>query len=51
MLAVKSTNIQDNFKEWCDRINMEETIAISFLKNETLFYVFLIYKKYFTKKV
>ena len=28
MLAVKSVNVRDNFKEWCDKISMGETVEI-----------------------
>lgn len=34
MLAVKSANIRDNFKEWCDKISMGETVVISRPRNE-----------------
>ncbi len=28
MLAVKSVNVRDNFKEWCDKISMGDTVVI-----------------------
>ena len=34
MLAVKSVNVRDNFKEWCDKISMGETVVISRPRNE-----------------
>lgn len=36
MLAVKSVNVQDNFKEWCDKISMGETVVISRPRNENI---------------
>ena len=39
MLAVKSANIQDNFKEWCDKISMGETVVISRPKNENIYMI------------
>ena len=35
MLAVKSVNVRDNFKEWCDKISMGETVVILCFKGET----------------
>lgn len=37
MLAVKTANIRDHFKEWCDKINMGETIVISRPRNENIY--------------
>lgn len=39
MLAVKSANIRDNFKEWCDKISMGETIVISRPRNENIYMI------------
>lgn len=39
MLAVKSANIRDNFKEWCDKINMGETVVISRPRNENIYMI------------
>lgn len=39
MLAVKSVNIRDNFKEWCDKINMGETVVISRPRNENIYMI------------
>ena len=39
MLAVKSVNVRDNFKEWCDKINMGETIVISRPRNENIYMI------------
>lgn len=39
MLAVKSVNVQDNFKEWCDKINMGETVVISRPRNENIYMI------------
>ena len=36
MLAVKSVNVRDNFKEWCDKISMGETVVISRPRNENI---------------
>lgn len=37
MLAVKSMNVRDHFKEWCDRISDGETIVISRPKNKNIY--------------
>ena len=37
MLAVKSVNVRDNFKEWCDKISMGETVVISRPRNENIY--------------
>lgn len=39
MLAVKSVNVRDNFKEWCDKINMGETVVVSRPKNENIYMI------------
>lgn len=39
MLAVKSVNVKDNFKEWCDKISMGETVVISRPKNENIYMI------------
>ncbi len=39
MVAVKSVNVRDNFKEWCDRIHMGETVLISRPRNENIYMI------------
>lgn len=39
MLAVKSANVRENFKEWCDKISMGETVVISRPKNENIYMI------------
>ena len=39
MLAVKSVNIRDNFKEWCDKISMGENVVISRPRNENIYMI------------
>ncbi|MDE7432078.1 MAG: type II toxin-antitoxin system Phd/YefM family antitoxin [Lachnospiraceae bacterium] len=39
MLAVKSVNVRDNFKEWCDRISMGETVVVSRPHNENIYMI------------
>lgn len=39
MLAVKSANIRNNFKEWCDKISMGETVVISRPRNENIYMI------------
>lgn len=39
MLAVKSVNVRDNFKEWCDKISMGETVVISRPRNENIYMI------------
>lgn len=39
MLAVKSANVRDNFKEWCDRISMGETVVISRPQNKNIYMI------------
>lgn len=39
MLAVKSMNVRDNFKEWCDRIILGETVVVSRPKNENIYMI------------
>ena len=39
MLAVKSVKCRDNFKEWCDKISMGETVVISRPRNENIYMI------------
>lgn len=39
MLAVKSVNVRDNFKEWCDKISQGETVVISRPRNENIYMI------------
>lgn len=39
MLAVKSANVRDHFKEWCDKITKGETVVISRPKNENIYMI------------
>ena len=39
MLAVKSINVRDNFKEWCDKISMGETVVISRPQSENIYMI------------
>lgn len=39
MLAVKSANVRDNFKEWCEKISMGETVVISRPRNENIYMI------------
>ena len=39
MVAVKSINVRDNFKEWCDKISMGETVVISRPRNENIYMI------------
>ena len=39
MLAVKSVNVRDNFKEWCDKISNGETVVISRPRNENIYMI------------
>lgn len=39
MLAVKSVNVRDNFKEWCDKIIMGETLVVSRPRNENIYMI------------
>jgi len=39
MLAVKSANVRDNFKEWCDKISKGETVVISRPRNENIYMI------------
>mgnify|MGYP001106128167 CR=1 FL=1 len=39
MLAVKSVNVRENFKEWCDKISMGETVVISRPRNENIYMI------------
>ena len=36
MIAVKSMNVRDNFKDWCNRVINGETIIVSRPKNENI---------------
>ena len=39
MLAVKSVNVRNNFKEWCDKIIMGETLVVSRPRNENIYMI------------
>lgn len=39
MLAVKSVNVRDHFKEWCDKISQGETVVISRPRNENIYMI------------
>ena len=39
MLAAKSMDIRDNFKDWCDKISMGETVIISRPHNENIYMI------------
>lgn len=39
MLAVKSANVRDNFKEWCDKISKGETVVISRPRNQNIYMI------------
>lgn len=39
MLAVKSVNVRDNFREWCDKIVNGETVVISRPHNENIYMI------------
>lgn len=36
MLAVKSMDVRDNFKEWCNKVISGETLVVSRPKNENV---------------
>ena len=36
MLAVKSMDVRENFKEWCNKVTGGETIVVSRPKNENV---------------
>ncbi len=36
MIAVKSMNVRDNWKEWCNKVFNGETIIVSRPKNENI---------------
>ena len=36
---MKSVNVRDNFKEWCDKISMGETVVISRPRNENIYMI------------
>ena len=44
MLAVKSMNVRDNFKDWCNQVINGETLIVSRPKNENV--VILSEKEY-----
>ena len=44
MLAVKSMDVRDNFKDWCNKVTNGETVIISRHKNENI--VMLSEKEY-----
>ncbi len=44
MLAVKSMDVRDNFKDWCNKVTNGETVIISRPKNENI--VMLSEKEY-----
>lgn len=39
MLAVKSVNVRDHFKEWCDKVSKGETVVISRPRNENIYMI------------
>lgn len=39
MLAVKSVNVIDNFKEWCDRISSGETVVVSLPRKKNIYMI------------
>lgn len=39
MVAVKSVNVRNNFKEWCDKISMGETVVISRPQNQNIYMI------------
>ena len=39
MLAVKSVDVRNNFKEWCDKISKGETVLISRPQNKNIYMV------------
>ena len=39
MLALRSVNVRDNFKEWCDKISMDETVVILRPRNENIYMI------------
>ncbi len=39
MLVVKSVNVRENFKEWCDKISRGETVVISRPRNENIYMI------------
>ena len=36
MLAVKSMDVRENFKEWCNKVTGGETLVVSRPKNENV---------------
>ena len=39
MVAVKSVNVREHFKEWCDKISKGETVVISRPRNENIYMI------------
>ena len=39
MLAVKSTDVRDNFRDWCNKVVNGETVVVSRPKNENVIIV------------
>ncbi len=39
MLTAKSMDRRDNFKDWCDKISMRETVIISRPHNENIYMI------------
>ncbi len=39
MLAVKSVDVRDHFREWCNKISMGETVVISRPRNENIYMI------------
>lgn len=39
MLVVKSVNVRDHFKEWCDKVSMGETVVISRPRNKNIYMI------------
>ena len=39
MLAVKSVNVRNNFKKWCDKISKGETVLISRPQNKNIYMI------------
>ncbi len=39
MLAVKSADVRDHFKEWCDKIIMGETVVVSRPRNQNIYMI------------
>lgn len=39
MLAVKSMDVRDHFKEWCQKVISGETVVVSRPKNENIYMI------------